>query len=457
MEAVWEQAKANLKERLTPQAYYLWIDPLRCNRAGNGRMTLTCVNSFSKKRIQENYSDLIRSELNRLTGEPCELSLEVVPKVTGWRKSGERKPGGALAQCKTPVQLGLPNMNVRVHSGRYLRRDFTFDQFVVGGNSDFAFSASLSFASCKNNQQSTLLLMAKTGMGKSHLSQAIGHHVISAFPDERVYYITAEDFTNELVSAFRYGSLDRFKDKYRTSCDVLILEDVHYLSGKERTQIELAHMLDMLNESGKTVICSSCYLPGDIPKLNDEFRSRLQSGLISGIDPPDFNTRVRILKKKAATRKMGVPKEVLEYLATELTEDVRQLESGLMGVITRSSLMSEPVDMTLAENVVKIIGHRRKQVTIDGIKKLVAKEYNVTVGELVSKSRQQRIVKPRQMAMYLARVHTDSTLQAIGRSFNRYHATVLHAVGTIEKSMKHAHDVKRAVEILNKKIGSRVV
>jgi chromosomal replication initiator protein len=447
MEAVWEQVKVNLKERMAPQAYHLWIDPVRCNGVENGQMILTCVNSFSKKRIQENYHDLIRSEVDRLTGQPCKLSLEVIPKATHWRKpeAGEKK---------RPIQLGLPNMNVRVHSGRYLRRDFTFDQFVVGRNSDFAFSAALSFASCKNNPQSALLLLSKTGMGKSHLSQAIGHHVLSEFPDDQVYYITAEDFTNELVSAFRHGSLDRFKNKYRTGCDVLILEDIHYLSGKERTQIELAHMLDMLNESGKTVICSSCYLPGDIPKLNNELRSRLQSGLISGIDPPDFNTRVRILKKKATARKTGIPKEVLEYLATELTEDVRQLESGLMGIITRSSLMSEPVDMALAENIVKIIGHRRKQITVDVIKKLVAKEYRVTVKELVSKSRQQRIVKPRQIAMYLARVHTDSPLQAIGRSFNRYHATVLHAVGAVEKAIKKEHDVKKQVEILNKKIGS---
>ncbi len=296
--------------------------------------------------------------------------------------------------------------------------------------------------------------MSKTGMGKSHLSHAIGHHVLSEFPNEKVYYITAEDFTNELVSAFRHGGLERFKSKYRNGCDVLILEDIQYLSGKERTQIELAHMLDMLNDMGKTVICSSCYAPGDIPKLNSELRSRLQSGLISGIDPPDFNTRVRILKKKATTRKLRISKEILQYLASELTEDVRQLESGLMGVFTRSSLMSEPVTLNLAENVVDIIARQRKQVTVDAIKKLVSKEYQVTLRELVSKSRKQRVVKPRQIAMYLARTHTDSPLQTIGRSFNRYHATVIHAVGTIEKAMRHEYDIKKQVAILTKKIES---
>lgn len=447
MEAVWEQVKANLKERMAPQAYHLWIEPVRCNGDKNGRMVLTCVNSFSKKRIQENYHDLIRTEFNRFTEEPCELLWEVSPSVPSSSTL-------AVKENKRPIQVGIPNMNVRVHSGRYLRRDFTFDQFVVGGNSDFAFSASLAFASSKSKPQSTLLLMSKTGMGKSHLSHAIGHHVLSEFPNEKVYYITAEDFTNELVSAFRHGGLERFKSKYRNGCDVLILEDIQYLSGKERTQIELAHMLDMLNDMGKTVICSSCYAPGDIPKLNSELRSRLQSGLISGIDPPDFNTRVRILKKKATTRKLRISKEILQYLASELTEDVRQLESGLMGVFTRSSLMSEPVTLNLAENVVDIIARQRKQVTVDAIKKLVSKEYQVTLRELVSKSRKQRVVKPRQIAMYLARTHTDSPLQTIGRSFNRYHATVIHAVGTIEKAMRHEYDIKKQVAILTKKIES---
>lgn len=447
MEAVWNQVKANLKERMASQAYHLWIDPVRCGGGTNGQMVLTCVNSFSKKRILENYQDLIRTEINRIMEKPCELMLEVSPSSHPVRK----KP---VSENKKPIQIGIPNMNVRVHSGRYLRRDFTFDQFVVGNNSDFAFSASLAFASSRNKPQSTLLLMSKTGMGKSHLSHAIGHHVLSQFPNDQVYYITAEDFTNELVSAFRHGGLERFKRKYRNGCDVLILEDIQYLSGKERTQIELAHMLDMLNDMGKTVICSSCYPPGDIPKLNSELRSRLQSGLISEIDSPDFNTRVRILKKKATTRKLLISKEVLQYLASELTEDVRQLESGLMGVLTRSSLMSEPVTLNLAENVVDIIARQRKQITVEAIKKLISKEYQVTLKELVSKSRQQRIVKPRQIAMYLARTHTDSPLQAIGRSFNRYHATVLHAVGTIEKAIRHEYDIKRQVEILNKRIAS---
>ena len=168
----------------------------------------------------------------------------------------------------------------------------------MGAGNDFAYSASLSLASGSERKQNALMLLSKTGMGKSHLSQAIGHHVLSQYPDERVYYITAEDFSNEMVQAFRQDSIAKFKGKYRNSCDVLLLEDIHYLSGKERTQIELALTLDSLYEAGKRIIFSSCYLPADIPKLNDKLRSRLSCSLISNIEPPNFRTRVRILQKK---------------------------------------------------------------------------------------------------------------------------------------------------------------
>ena len=180
-----------------------------------------------------------------------------------------------------------------------LRGNYTFDQFVVGENNGFAYSAALSLASKKNNQQNALFLLSKTGNGKSHLSQAVGHHILSEYPTERVCYITAEDFANEMVYAFQANSINKFKDKYRGKCDVLLLEDVHYLTGKNRTQIELALTLDTLFDANKKIIFSSCYLPGDIPKLNDKLRSRLSCGLISAMETPDYRTRVRILKKKS--------------------------------------------------------------------------------------------------------------------------------------------------------------
>jgi chromosomal replication initiator protein len=291
-------------------------------------------------------------------------------------------------------------------------------------------------------------------MGKSHLSQAIGHHVLSINPEDRVYYITAEDFSNEMVQAYRHNVIDKFKGKYRKECDVLLLEDVHYLSGKERTQIELALTLDTLLESGKRIIFSSCCLPADIPKLNEELRSRLSCGLISTIDPPNFRTRVRILQKKAGANGYRMPDNVIHFLADELTGDVRQLESGLNGVAAKSSLLGMPIDLGLAESVVKNIVCQRKRITISAIKKLVCKYYSISLEDMVSRSRKQNLVRPRQMAIYLARHYTDAPLQSIGKSFNRYHATALHSINCIERGIKQNSSIQKQVQFFRQKLES---
>ncbi|MGD8725589.1 MAG: chromosomal replication initiator protein DnaA, partial [Desulfobacterales bacterium] len=315
-------------------------------------------------------------------------------------------------------------------------------------------SAALSLASRREYQQNALLLLSNTGMGKSHLSQAIGHHVLSEYPDERVYYITAEDFSNEMVQAFRQDSINKFKGKYRNKCDVLLLEDIHYLSGKQRTQVELALTLDSLFEAGKRIIFSSCYLPGDIPKLNDKLRSRLSGSLISKIEPPNFRTRVRILRKKASSNGYQIPDTIIEYLAGELTDDIRQLESGLNGVAAKSSLLGAPIDMNLTESVVKNMVRQRKKITIDAIKKMVCKYFNCSPKDIVSRSRKQHLVRPRQMAIYLSRRYTDAPLQAIGKAFNRYHATALHSIHCIEKGLKESSVIQKQVEFFNRKLES---
>jgi chromosomal replication initiator protein len=312
----------------------------------------------------------------------------------------------------------------------------------------------LALASRKKTQQNSLFLLSKTGMGKSHLSQAIGNHVLSIYPKERVYYITAENFSNEMVQAYRHDDIDKFKGKYRNQCDVLLLEDVHYLSGKERTQIELALALDTLFESGKRILFSSCYLPGDIPKLSDELRSRLSYGIISSIDPPNFRTRVRILQKKLAIIGCRMPDDVIQYLAGELTDDVRQLESGMNGVAAKSSLLGIPIDLNLAASVVKNIVRQRKRITIDVIKKIVCKYYNVSIEDVVSRSRKQNFVRPRQVAIYLARHYTDAPLQSIGKSFNRYHATALHSINCIERGIKQNSSIRKQVGFFREKLES---
>ena len=271
---------------------------------------------------------------------------------------------------------------------------------------------------------------------------------------DRVYYITAEDFTNEMIYALRHDGAEGFQEKYRSQCDVLLLEDVQFLSGKERTQFELTMTLDALVDSGKKIIFSCCYSPAEIPKLSDTLRSRLANGMVSNIDPPNYRTRVRILERKSRLNGYSIPAEVLHYLASELTDNVRQLQSGLIGVAAKGSLLGAPIDLKLAESVVKNIVQHGKSISVDSIKKLICKHYRLTADELVSRSRKQAIVRPRQIGIYLARKYTDQPLQAIGRSFNRYHATALHAIGVIEREIKRKGPIQKQVEYLCQKLES---
>ncbi|MBU4185825.1 MAG: chromosomal replication initiator protein DnaA, partial [Proteobacteria bacterium] len=378
---MWEEVKSSIKKQIPGHSYRMWIEPVEFIEFKGSCVVLSCANAFSKKHILEQYGSIIASEIKRASGKEYNLGLEISCKNFKKENSGFKKDNS--------IQLPLPGVNARPYNGRLLRRDFTFDQFVVGNNNDFAYLAALSLASKKNLQQNSLFLLSKTGMGKSHLSQAIGHHIISQYPTEHVYYITAEDFTNEMVDAFRNGLIDKFKKKYRNECDVLLLEDVHCLSGKERTQIELAFILDYLFEADKKIIFSSCYLPSDIPKLNEKLVSRFSYGVISNIDSPSFRTRVRILQKKSENNGYNLPEEVIDYLASELTEDVRQLEGGLIGVTAKSSILGVPIDLNLAKSVTQNIIRQRNSITIDIIKKLVCKHFDISIKDIVSSSRKQ--------------------------------------------------------------------
>ena len=444
MDKAWKEIRATLKRRIPAHSFRMWIEPLELQRGDDDNWVVTCPNAFSRKRVQDHFGALIEAELRRVFGD----AAGAVRYHVAGRRNGHR------LGPDVHLQLPLPSETIRPHNGRLLRKDFTFDHFVVGANNDFAYSASLSLATQRECRQPALFLLAGTGLGKSHLSQAIGHHILDQTPNERVYYMTAEDFSNEMVQAYRHDSIDRFKSKYRQQCDVLLIEDVHYLSGKERTQIELAMTLDTLYEAGKRIIFSSSCLPSDIPKLHEKLRSRFSCGLISAIEPPNYRTRVRILQKKAGLHNLHVPETVISYLAAELVGDVRQLESGLNGLAAKSSLLGEPINLELAESVVKHIASQRRKITLEVIKTLVCQYYSVSMADLLSRSRKQTLVRPRQMGIYLSRRFTDSPLQTIGKAFNRYHATALHSIHCIEKGLKSDNSIRQQVEFFRQKLES---
>jgi chromosomal replication initiator protein len=448
MPSAWNQVKTQIHKQIPHHSFMVWIEPLEWMGLQDNEVLLGCPSAFAKKWVNNHYAELIQSELQKVCEGPRHIVLKI---LNGDNGNGDNGNGE-----KPPVenQLPLPYVTRWKNGPHPLGRDLTFDHFVVGASNDFAYKAALDLASDGDRYRNTLFLLSPTGLGKSHLSQAAGNHILTQNSRVRVCYVTAEDFTNAMVYALRHGTIEQFKEKYRRQCDVLLLEDVQFLSGKEKTQHELGYTLDALLGAEKKLIFTSTHLPDQIPKMDGKLVSRLSSGIISTIEKPDFETRVRIAKKKGELRSIDIPGDVAEYLAGELTDNIRQLESGVIGIGAKASLLRLPINIKLAEEVVRNIASQSKKITVRSIQKLVCKHYKLTTEELLSRSRKRSIVQPRQIAMYLARRYTDKSLQTIGRSFNRYHATTLHAVGAVERHIKEKGAVQKQVEFLSGKLES---
>ncbi len=455
LELFWEEVKCKIKKTLPDHSYRMWIDPIELLEHDGYHVKLSSPNSYSVKRLKDNYLPIFIEEFSKLGHNNIQIEFKVASSEKDVSRKNVKKSGfyPALAlKSNNPKQMHLPGINTRFNNGRLLKKGFTFDDFVVGNNSDFAYSASLSLAHGSRNGSNILYLLGKTGLGKSHLSQAVGHHIITHSQSKSVYYVTAEDFTNEMIHSIKTSTIDQFKERYRKKCDVLILEDIHFLAGKDATQKELAITLDYLFEADKKIILSGYELPDDIPKLNDQLKSRLTLGLVTEISAPDYETRVRILKKKSKAFGYAIPKEVTEYIAQELSDNVRQLESGLFGVAAKGQLMGYDIDIELAKSVLANIINIKKRITIESIKKLICDEFSISEKEIISASRHQRIVKPRQIAIYLSRRYTDQPIKTIGTSFNRYHATAIYAINSIEKELKQKTVLFEQINYLCKKI-----
>lgn len=439
--------KESLRIRIQPKkAFDLWIEPLRfMDPEPTGRLVIRCPNHFHLKRIEKHYLDAIAGAVAQQ--DPAhKIALEVNPEPP----AGDPKPAQTAPK---PRQQDLPRIAAGVRPRRILRKGLTFDSFVVGENNQFAFSASLALASRRSHQNNVLYLLSKTGLGKTHLAQAVGHHILTEGGAERVLYISADDFSSEMVYAFRSNSIADFKRKYRRECDVLVLEDVQYLTGKERSQIEMILTLESLLNSGARLIFTSCYLPAEIPKLNPDLRSRLACGVISTIDAPEYKTRVRILEQKAAQTGLSIPMEIIRLLAADLTESVRQLEGGLAGLCSRARLLNRPIDEQLAQEVIYDLD-RRQPASPNSIIKEVCKQFSITVQDIKSKSRRKHIKTARHIAMYLFRHITLLPFAEIGRHFNRSHSLTLYACTQIERDLRHDQGLKLKIEYIRNIIES---
>ena len=341
--------------------------------------------------------------------------------------------------------------------GRILRRSeglnpaFTFESFITGPSNLFAHQAALALASGQGMPIGALYLQADTGLGKSHLSQAVGWSLLGASGAGRVLYLTAEEFTNQMISSIKTGQTESFRSRFRNGCDALILDEVQFLSGKEKTQAELGYTLDNLMEGGKRILFSGSRLPQEIPGLKRELASRLSMGVMATIEPPDLETRMRIVGAKAREKGVELQDEVIEALAKAVRKDVRRLESGLTNLLARSRLLNRPVNLDLVREVIGRPGESPVS-DLGRIIALVCRSYKVTEEELASTSRLKRVTLPRAIVFYLGRRHTDLSLAVLGKRLGRRHTTVLYALDRIERSVQKKDRLGRQVLLLSREL-----
>jgi chromosomal replication initiator protein len=444
MSIMWQEVKNHIRENLSENSFSLWINPLTPLEERDDYLVLGCPNKFSLNWVTENYKEIMEKRLSDNGKNNCKLILKV--QVS---EKKEQVPD----LFEPSKQLTLPNISAgRKNGRRRFNRDLTFDRFVVGKCNEFAYSASKALATDSNWKYDSLFLHSNTGLGKSHLSQAIGQAILENNPNTRAYYITAEDFVNEMIYALKNKRIDEFKEKYRRSCDVLLLEGVHFLSGKEKTQMELGYTLDALLNDNKKIIFTSALLPKDMPNMAKGLSSRLVSGVISTLEKPDYDTRVKLIEKKSFENNVRLSDDIIHLFAKHLTRDVRQIESTIRCLRAKSELMNACIDMPLAKDVINSQVNDQNSLSLDGIKKVICHYFKVDPEMLQSKSRKKIYAYPRNLFVYLCRNFTDATLEDIGKSINRNHSTIIYSSEIVEKKMKADNTVKKHISFLTEKI-----
>ena len=433
----WQAVKTALQNSLPRETFDLWIEPIGCRRMGTVA-ELTGPDKFFCSWVADKFKGVIKTALHD-HGCPAEDVVFSVDKAAA-------APAPAPAQ-----QLNLPTVTPRNTFIRALNPRYIFDEFVVGDCNAVAHTACNALANGDRSLGHCLYISSGTGLGKSHLTHAVAHHVLAANPNARLNYLTAQQLTAEMVRAIRNRKMEAFKDRYQNS-DILLMEDVQALSGRAKTQEELALVLDILLESGKTVIFTGPRPPKDITDLDPSLRSRLASGLVTTIDTPDVETRIRITERHAASINLDLGEELTVYVAENMNGDVRQLKSAIVGIKAKSALTGGKPDLDMVREVLSTLVDRRRTMTPEAIRDYVADQFKVKPAALQSKSRKKQITFPRQISMYFSRKYTDCALAEIGRAFNRDHSTVVHAVKVITNAINRQATVRGQVEIIDKKL-----
>ena len=443
----WVQILSALEKKINRHSYDTWLKPTRFSHQQNGVMFIR-VPTAEFRDIGDKYGDLIQEAIDNLgmdfndvkfiTAEDSRPPAAATPvRHDGGFSSPAHAPAAAAKQTRFDWD-GAAQLNPK----------YTFDAFVIGSGNQFAAAAARAVAENPSKAYNPLFLYGGVGMGKTHLMQAIGHEVKKRSPQYSICYLSSERFTNEMINSLRYDKMSSFRDKFR-SVDMLLVDDIQFLAQKERTQEEFFHTFNALHESMKQIIIASDRPPKELAEIEDRLRSRFEWGLIADIQPPDLETKVAILQKKAELERVLIPTDVALFIASNIRSNVRELEGALIRLVAHSSLIGTEITLPYAQQVLKnFIDSQTRKVSIEAIQKSVAEQFGLRVQEIKAKNNSRAIVYPRQIAMYLAKHLTDASLPEIGRQFGgKHHTTVLHSIEKIEEARKADKDLNR---MLNK-------
>ncbi|CAM3077698.1 chromosomal replication initiator protein DnaA [Paenibacillus sediminis] len=437
---IWQQILSIIQTKLSKPSFDTWFKATKAVSLTDNTITISAPTTFAVEWLESRYTKLVSSTIYEFLNKQVDVKFIIEES-----KQAEQAP--TQPQAAPPVQLEEPVSNM-------LNPKYTFDTFVIGSGNRFAHAASLAVAEAPARAYNPLFLYGGVGLGKTHLMHAIGHYILEHNPNSKVAYISSEKFTNEFINAIRDNRGESFRNKYR-NIDILLIDDIQFLAGKESTQEEFFHTFNALHEERKQIIISSDRPPKEIPTLEERLRSRFEWGLITDIQPPDLETRIAILRKKAKAENLDIPNEAMVYIANQIDTNIRELEGALIRVVAYSSLINQDVTTHLAAEALKDIipSSRPRMITIQDIQQKVGEYYNLKLEDFKARKRTKAVAFPRQIAMYLSRELTDFSLPKIGEAFGgRDHTTVIHAHEKISEQMKSDQELFKIINSITEKI-----
>jgi len=446
MKQIWNNAQLKIEGVLTPQSYRTWIKPIRFVEANEYTYTLEVPSEFHRNEIKERYISLIKDVISGLANESIDIQLKVAETTRE-----EVHSVTASDEPASQVQAGEKTKNPSFATT--LNAKYTFDSFVCGTSNEFAHAASQAVAEAPAEKYNPLFIYGGTGLGKTHLMVAIGNQILSKNPDAKICYYTSETFMNEMINCIRHKKMEEFRAKFRKA-DLLLIDDIQFMAGREATEVEFFHTFNALYESHKQIVITSDKFPKDIPGLEERLRSRFEWGLIADIQPPDVETKVAILKKKAELNRIDLPNDVALLIGSSNASNIRELEGMLIRIGAYASLTKNKINITMAKDILKdIIVDKSKEISIELIQKLVAEHFKIKVSDLKSEKRLKNFVIPRQLAIYICRELTKASYPEIGERFGgKDHSTVIYAVKKISGFLDEKPEILNSYEIIKKKL-----